>query len=133
MSICWMRSNSCSCSGSAVIMYRWKGGGGEEVSRNESEVSQNNFLLYFLRSEADIKRAGCAAGILLECPRKIDCGLYRGITKHKPSNFERTFSFLSSLTYLASGESGSQSNWPCQKYLVFLVSLMNLWRQGTLR
>lgn len=44
-------------------------------------------------------------------------------------NVSITFSFLSSLTYLASGESGSQSNCPCQKYFVFRVSLMNLHTQ----
>ena len=41
-----------------------------------------------------------------------------------------TFNFLSSLTYLASGLSGSQSSWPCQKYLVLCVSLTNLAGRG---
>ena len=50
----------------------------------------------------------------------------RGDEKERDGCGGGYLNFLSSLTYLASRESGSQSNWPCQKYLVFRVSLMNL-------
>ena len=80
-----------------------------------------DLYIYFLYTDLQFTSNGIGEG------RNRVCSIYMKEGRMSVIVRVYTFNFLSSLTYLASGESGSQSNCPCQKYLVFLVSLTNLY------